>query len=141
MLILGYRLNCGTWVIWNYKNHKIINWNSKIHFLSKGNFQNYNEHFKKKSLFLRYNKGDSKSRTSHPEAFLVKRVLEICSKFTGEHPCWSVISINLLCDFIEITLKYWCSSVNLLQIFRAPFSKNISGELLLDKVSVMLKKT
>ena len=33
-------------------------------------------------------------RSSHPEVFLVKDVLKICSKFTGEHPCQSVISIN-----------------------------------------------
>ena len=31
-----------------------------------------------------------------PEVFWVKGVLKICSKFTGEHPCWSVISIKLL---------------------------------------------
>ena len=26
-------------------------------------------------------------RSSRPEVFLGKRVLKICSKFTGEHPC------------------------------------------------------
>ena len=26
-------------------------------------------------------------RSSHPEVFLRKVVLKICSKFTGEHPC------------------------------------------------------
>ena len=30
--------------------------------------------------------------------FLVKGVLKICSKFIGEHPCRSVISIKLLCE-------------------------------------------
>ena len=35
-------------------------------------------------------------RNSHPEMFLVKGVLKICSKFTGEHPCRNVISIKLL---------------------------------------------
>ena len=34
-------------------------------------------------------------RSSHPEVFLVKGVLKICSKFTGEHPCRNVISIKL----------------------------------------------
>ena len=34
-------------------------------------------------------------RSSHLEAFLGKGVLKICSKFTGEHPCQSVISIKL----------------------------------------------
>ena len=54
-------------------------------------------------------------RSSHPEVFLGKGVLKICSKFTGEHPCCS-----------------WCSSVNLLHIFKTPFTKNTSGALLLN---------
>ena len=66
-------------------------------------------------------------RSSHPELFLRKGVPKICSKFTGEHPCRSVISIKLLCNFIEIALWYRCSPVNLLHIFRAPFSLNTSG--------------
>ena len=40
-----------------------------------------------------------KSRSSSSEVFLGKVVLKICSKFTGEHPCRSVISIKLLCNF------------------------------------------
>ena len=36
-------------------------------------------------------------RSSRPEVFLGKGVLKICRKFTGEHPCRSVISIKLLC--------------------------------------------
>ena len=71
------------------------------------------------------------SRSSHPEMFLRKGVLKICSKFTGEQRCQSVISIKLLCNFIEITLRYGCSPVNLLYIFRIPFPKNTSGRLLL----------
>ena len=59
--------------------------------------------------------------------FLRKVVLKICSKFTGEHPCRSAISI-----FIEIALWHGCSPVNLLQIFRTPFSRNTSGWLLLQ---------
>ena len=35
-------------------------------------------------------------RSSHPDLFLGKGVLKICNKFTGEHPCRSVISIKLL---------------------------------------------
>ena len=73
------------------------------------------------------------SRSNRPEVFLEKGVLEICGKFTGEHPSRSVISINLLCNFVEITLRRGCSPVNLLQIFRTPFTKNTSGRLLLDK--------
>ena len=71
------------------------------------------------------------TRSSHPEVFLVKGVLKICSKFTGEHPCRSVISIKLLCNFIEIALRHGCSPVNLLHIFRTPFTKNTSRWLLL----------
>ena len=71
------------------------------------------------------------SRNSHPEVFLEKGVLKICSKFTGEHPCQSVISIKLLCNFIEITLRHGCSPVNSMHIFRTPFLKNPSGRLLL----------
>ena len=35
-------------------------------------------------------------RSSHQEVFLGKGVLNICSKFIGEHPCRSMISIKLL---------------------------------------------
>ena len=38
----------------------------------------------------------TKYRNSHPEVFLGKGVLKICSKCTGEHPCRSAISIKLL---------------------------------------------
>ena len=41
-------------------------------------------------------------RNSHPEVFLEKGVLKICSKFTGEHPCRSVISIKLLCSALQL---------------------------------------
>ena len=34
--------------------------------------------------------------TNRPEVFLGKGVLKLCSKFTGEHPCQSAISIKLL---------------------------------------------
>ena len=68
--------------------------------------------------------------SSHQEMFLYKVVLKICSKFTGEYPCRSAISINLLCNFIEIAFWHGCSPVNLLHIFRTPFPKNTSGGLL-----------
>ena len=70
-------------------------------------------------------------RSSHPEVFLGKGVLKICSKFTGEHPCKSVISIKLLCNFIETGFRRGCSLLNLPHIFRTPFPKNTSGLLLL----------
>ena len=53
---------------------------------------------------------NSTVRSSPSEVFLGKGVLKICSKFTGEHPCRSAISIKLK---------------------RTPFPKNTSGWLLL----------
>ena len=64
--------------------------------------------------------------------FLGKGVLKIRSKFTGEHPCRSVISIKLQSNFIEIALRHGYSPVNLLRVLRTPFPKNTSGRLLLD---------
>ena len=46
------------------------------------------------------------SRSSRPETFLRKGILKICSKFTGEHPCWRAISMMF--------------PVHLLYIFRTP---------------------
>ena len=72
-------------------------------------------------------------RSNHPEVFLEKGVPKICSKFTGEHPRRSVISIKMLCcNFIEITLRNRCSPVNLPYIFRTPFPRNASVSLLLN---------
>ena len=65
-------------------------------------------------------------RNIHPQVFLGKGVLKICSKFTREHGCGNVISIKLLYNFIEIKLLHECSPVNLLHIFRTPFPKNTS---------------
>ena len=44
---------------------------------------------------------NGKLRSSYPEVFLVKGVLKICSKFTGEHSCRSVISIKLLATLLK----------------------------------------
>ena len=63
--------------------------------------------------------------------FLANAILKICSKFTGEHPYQSVISIKLQGNFIEIKLRHRCSPVNLLHIFETLFTKNTSGWLLL----------
>ena len=60
---------------------------------------------------------------------LRKCFLKICSQFTGEHSCRSMISIKLLCNFIEITLRHVCSPVNLLHTFRRTFPRNTSGGL------------
>ena len=45
-------------------------------------------------------------RSNHPELFLEKGILNICSKFTSEQPCRSVISIKLQSNVIEITLRH-----------------------------------
>ena len=66
--------------------------------------------------------------------FLEKGILKLCSKFAGEHPCQSAISIKLERNFIEIALRHGCSPVNLLHIFRTPFLKNTSGRLLLNTI-------
>ena len=63
-------------------------------------------------------------KSSSPDVFLEKGILEVQSKFTGERLCRSAISINLFCHFIEIILRHGCSPLNLLHILRAPFSKN-----------------
>ena len=74
-------------------------------------------------------------RSSRPEVFSRKGILKIRSKFTGEHPCRSVITIKLQSNFIEITLRHRCSPVKLQHIFRTSFSKNTSGRLLLFRDS------
>ena len=66
-------------------------------------------------------------RSNHPEVFLVKDVLKICSRLTGEHLCWSVISIKFQSNFIEIALRYECFPVNLLHIFRTLFTRSPLG--------------
>ena len=74
-------------------------------------------------------------RSSSPGVLLRKGVLKISRKFTGEHPCQSLISIRLKSNFIEITLRHGCSPVNLRHICRTPFSRNTSGWLLLIIIS------
>ena len=73
----------------------------------------------------------SRCRSSPPEVFLGKNVLKIWSIFTGEHPCGSVILINLQSNLIEITLRHVFSPVNLLHFSRTYFPKNTSGGLFL----------
>ena len=71
------------------------------------------------------------NRNSPPEVFLKNGDLKIFSKFTGEHPYRSAVSVKLRSNFIEIALPHGSSLVNLLHIFRAPFYKSSSGGLLL----------
>ena len=54
------------------------------------------------------------------QVFLQKAVRNICRKFTGEHPCRSVISI-MLSNIINITLQHGCPPVSLLHVFRIAF--------------------
>ena len=89
---------------------------------------------KKESLLLMnsvYSRNVKKALKQLSRGVLSKSCSENMLKFTGEHSCRSVISIKLLCNFIEIALWHGCSPVNLLNIFRTTFSKNTSGWLLL----------
>ena len=70
-----------------------------------------------------------KNKSSPPEDFLGKRCFEICSKFIGEYPCESVISVKLPCNFIEIRLWFGCSPVGLQHHFRTLFAQSTSGEM------------
>ena len=79
-------------------------------------------------------------RSSHPEVFIEKGVLKICSKFTEEHQCQNAISIKLQSNFIEILFRHGCSPVNSLHIFRTPFLKNTSRRLLLMVNTMMENK-
>ena len=79
------------------------------------------------------------SRNSQSEVFLWKSVLKIRSKFTGENPCRSAISMKLLYNFIVITLRHGCSPVNLPHVFRTPFLKRTFGWLLLKLWIVLLQ--
>ena len=52
---------------------------------------------KKEPVFIVFSKSRIWRRQKQPSrGVLKKRVLKICSKFTGEHPCQSVVSIKLL---------------------------------------------
>ena len=75
-------------------------------------------------------------RSSHLEVFLGRGVLKICSKFTGEHPCQSAISIKLQSNFIEILLWHGCSPVNLLHILRTASYKNTFRWVLLHMLQI-----
>ena len=65
---------------------------------------------------------ERKSRSSHSEVFLRKGVVKTCSKFTGEHPCGSAISIKLQSNFIEIAPWHGCSTGNFAVYFQNTFS-------------------
>ena len=66
-----------------------------------------------------------------PSTFLWKGVLKISGKYTTEHSCRSLISINLQSNFIETTFRHGCSPVNLQHIFSSHFPRYTSGGLFL----------
>ena len=68
------------------------NWNSEIFLQWNMNF--FPESSRPSIFWI--------SRSSHPEGFLGKGVLKICSKFAREHPCLNVVSIKLLSNFANI---------------------------------------
>ena len=58
-------------------------------------------------------------RSSPQQVFLGKSVLKICTEFTGEYPCWSGISIKLLCILIQMQGKLQaCRKNSFLSILR-----------------------
>ena len=63
------------------------------------------------------------NRSSHPEVFLWKGVLKICSKFTGEHPCRSAISIKLQSNFCLNHTSAWVFSCKFAAHFQNTFSQ------------------
>ena len=58
-------------------------------------------------------------------------LLIVVTFFSGETE--AVIQSCSQENFIEIALRHGCSPVNLLHLFRAPFSKNTFGGLLLNQ--------
>ena len=64
--------------------------------------QIYEEHPCQSAISL---SGDQKHISSGPKGFLRKDVLKICSKFTGEHPYQSVISVNLQSNYLLLLFR------------------------------------
>ena len=63
---------------------------------------------KAKHWELLRNHAQAHIRSSHTDVFIGKGVLKICSKFTGEHSCRSVISIKLqYFDCLTIDVHLW----------------------------------
>ena len=104
-------------------------------------------------------------RHSHPEMFLRKGVLEICSPFTGEHPCRSAIW-PLLLNYVTFLLlikkffvwakeesgsqiyivfkKYSLKAINFLEWFSREsiqVRSDITHSLLINYCNSLFKKT
>ena len=114
-------------LVWHYSG-------TKCHLKMKFCTDNY---FYDDTLCLKKNWKLDKARSSPPEIFLLKGVLKIRCKFTGEHPYRSAISIKLESYFIEISLRNMCSPVNLLLIFRALFSEEPLRRLASDRTPLV----
>ena len=71
-------------------------------------------------IYMYIHKYDSLFRSCPSWVFL----LEVRGELAEWFPCRSVISIELLCSFVGVTLRRGCS-VNLLCIFRAPHWRRI----------------
>ena len=63
-------------------------------------------------------------RSSHPEVFLRKRVLKMCSKFTGEKQCRSVISMLINFTMWSSNFFFFCIQLSpaflIVQVFQSP---------------------
>ena len=58
---------------------------------------------------------------NHPEEFLRKDVLKICSKFTAEHPCRSTISIKFVKQLYWNCTSAWVFSCKFAAYFQNTF--------------------
>ena len=66
------------------------------------------------------------SQKQSSRGFHKKRCSENVQQISRRTPMPHVISINLLCNFIEIALRHGCFPVHLLHFFRTPFPRNTS---------------
>ena len=85
-----------------------------------------------------FHTSNSLFRSSPPWVFLLGSVLGICGGFAVSLLCRSLISIQLLCNFVGVTLQRGCSLVNLLRIFRASLSGSTYGGMLFSFAKALL---
>ena len=104
------------------KHFYVITWNMDIHLclLYKYPFTIYKDDYRAARGFSNCN-DSSIFRSSHLEVLLQKGVLEICSKFTREHSCWSVIAPLTFAWVFSCFAAY----------FKKSFPENTSERLLL----------
>ena len=77
-------------------------------------------------------------RSSHPEVLLGKDLLKICSKFAGEQPCRSVISIKLLCmrELLCVRKKYCPVSIQMHLTFFNVILLNRTGMISVNNILI-----